>query len=91
MKQNLDTALLGSGIKFSVIFKLSFKFKFDVLHRDFSEYEKLDFQEILVKWLLNKNEDTQVNGFTENGSKPTIFHCRVSNFIKRECNAKIKI
>lgn len=45
--------------------------------REFSEYEKHDFQEILVKWLLNKNEASQVNGFTEN-SKPTIFHCRVS-------------
>lgn len=46
--------------------------------REFSEYEKQDFQEILVKWLLNKPEVLQVNGFNENGLKPSIFHCRVS-------------
>lgn len=47
--------------------------------RDFSEYEKSDFQEILLKWLLNKNEAPQVNGINENCStKPTIFACRVS-------------
>ena len=47
--------------------------------KEFSEYEKSDFQEVLLKWLLNKNEAAQVNGINENCStKPTIFACRVS-------------
>lgn len=54
--------------------------------REFSEYEKQDFQEILVKWLLNKNEAMQVNGFTENCSKPTIFHCRVCFYLMQLCD-----
>lgn len=46
--------------------------------REFSEYEREDFLEILTQWLLKPNESSaNVNGMSENCSKPTIFNCRV--------------
>lgn len=46
--------------------------------REFSEYEKSDFMDILIQWLLKPNE-LQVNGMTDSITKPTIFYCRVSS------------
>ena len=46
--------------------------------REFSEYEKRDFMDIIIQWLLKPNE-IHMNGMTESCSqKPTIFYCRVS-------------
>lgn len=45
--------------------------------REFSEYERSDFMEILIQWLLKPNE-IHMNGMTESSQKPTIFYCRVS-------------
>jgi len=46
--------------------------------REFSEYERSDFMEILIQWLLKPNE-IHMNGMTESSQKPTIFYCRVSS------------
>lgn len=49
--------------------------------REFSEYEKSDFMEILIQWLLKPNE-TYMNGMSDSYNKPTIFYCRVSQTSK---------
>ncbi|KAG5673684.1 hypothetical protein PVAND_003709 [Polypedilum vanderplanki] len=53
--------------------------------REFSEYEKSDFMNILIQWLLKTNE-AHLNGIESNCSKPTIFHCRMKLF--REWSSK---
>ncbi|XP_070490686.1 uncharacterized protein C14orf119 homolog [Chironomus tepperi] len=47
--------------------------------REFSEYERSDFMEILIQWLLKPNE-IYMNGMTESSQKPTIFYCRMKLF-----------
>jgi hypothetical protein len=46
--------------------------------REFSDYEKSDFMDILIQWLLKTEEEAQLNGITDSCTKATIFYCRVS-------------